>query len=415
MVLSYLHVESFKSIYRRNNMKLSRKICGISPSLTLGINALAKELMSQGKDVKNFGVGEPDFDTPEYIKDAAKEAMDKGYTKYTAVPGITELRQAIAKRYEEECGIQTSFEEVVVSNGAKQSLFNAFQAVVDPGDEVIIFSPYWLTYPELVKMADGVPVYVETKAENNFEPLEKDIREKLTDRTQVILINNPSNPCGSIYSKKTLSMIADIAKERDLVIISDEIYDCLIYDDDIYSIASLSEDAKERTIIVNGMSKSYAMTGWRMGYTISSPKIARAMSSYQSHSSSNPSSISQYAALAALTGPQDEKHHMEDVFKARAELIYKLLTDIEGVKCVKPSGAFYVFPDISSALGKSYNGVPINDSVDFCEVLLKEKLVAAVPGKAFGGEGHIRLSYATSDEVIKEGVARLKEFVKELK
>lgn len=396
-------------------MKLSRKICGISPSLTLGINALAKELMSQGKDVKNFGVGEPDFDTPEYIKDGAKQAMDKGYTKYTAVPGITELRQAIAERYEQECGLQTSFEEVVVSNGAKQSLFNAFQAVVDPGDEVIIFSPYWLTYPELVKMADGVPVYVETKAENNFEPMEKDIREKLTDRTQVILINNPSNPCGSIYSKKTLSMIADIAKERDLVIISDEIYDCLIYDDNIYSIASLSEDAKERTIIVNGLSKSYAMTGWRMGYTISSPKIARAMSSYQSHSSSNPSSISQYAALAALTGPQDEKHHMEDVFKARAELIYKLLTDIEGVKCVKPSGAFYVFPDISSALGKSYNGVTINDSVDFCEVLLKEKLVAAVPGKAFGGEGHIRLSYATSDEVIKEGVARLKEFMMELK
>ncbi len=396
-------------------MKLSKKICQISPSLTLGINALSKELISQGKDVKNFGVGEPDFDTPEYIKEAAKKAMDMGYTKYTAVPGITELRKAIARRYEEECGISTSFEEVVVSNGAKQSLFNAFQAILDPGDEVIIFSPYWLTYPELVKMADGVPVYVQTRPENDFSPLEEDIREKITDRTQAILINNPSNPCGNVYSRETLAMIAEIARERDLVIVSDEIYDCLSYDDDIYSIASLSEDAKERTIIVNGMSKAYAMTGWRMGYTISNARVAKAMSGYQSHSSSNPSSISQYAALAALTGPQDEKLHMEEVFKKRAELIHSLLCSIEGVSCVKPSGAFYVFPDVSCTFGKSYRGVKINDSVDFCEVLLKEKLVAAVPGKAFGGEGHIRLSYATSDDVIREGIARLKEFIEEIK
>lgn len=395
-------------------MKFSKKATGISPSLTLGIDTLAKEMKAQGKDVISFGVGEPDFDTPQYIKEAAKAAIDRGCTKYTPVPGIMELRQAISDRYKEVYGLDYGAAGVVVSNGAKQSLYNTFQAILDPGDEVIIIAPYWVTYPELVKMASGKPVIVEAREEDDFQPRIEAIAQAVTPHTRAIVVNNPSNPCGNVYSRDTLAAIAELAKQHDFVIISDEIYDVLCYAGEMVSIAQISEDAKARTVIINGMSKAFAMTGWRMGYTLSDPALAKVMTSYQSHSSSNPSSVSQYAALAALTGPKADMEHMIGVFAERAKLIHTLLSDIPGVHCRMPEGAFYVLPNIKSAIGKSYHGVKIENSVQFCELLLKEKLVAAVPGIAFGAEGYVRLSYATSEDNIRRGLARIKEFFEEL-
>ena len=395
-------------------MKFSKKAMGISPSLTLGIDTLSKEMKAQGKDVISFGVGEPDFDTPVYIKEAAKAAIDRGCTKYTPVPGIMELREAIAERYRQVYGLSYTAASVVVSNGAKQSLYNTFQAILDPGDEVIIISPYWVTYPELVKMASGTPVIVEAMEEDDFQPDISKIEEAVTERTRAIIVNNPSNPCGNVYSRDNLEKIAQIAQKYDLVIVSDEIYDVLCYQGEMISIASISDDAKSRTVIVNGMSKAFAMTGWRMGYTICDPSLAKVMTSYQSHSSSNPSSVSQYAALAALLGPKEDMKEMVAAFAARAKLIYQLLNEIPGVSCRMPAGAFYVLPNIKSALGKSYRGVRIENSVQFAELLLKEKLVAVVPGVAFGAERYMRLSYATSEENIKKGIARIREFFGEL-
>lgn len=387
---------------------------GIAPSLTLGIDTLSKEMKAQGMDVVSFGVGEPDFDTPDYIKEAAKAAIDRGYTKYTPVPGVMDLRKAIAKRYQQVYGLEYEATGVVVSNGAKQSLFNVFQAILDPGDEVLIISPYWVTYPELVKMANGVPVIVEAKEEDDFQPNIQALEAAVTPNTRAIIINNPSNPCGNVYSKEVLTDIAELAKKYDLVIVADEIYDVLSYQKKIVSIAAISEDAKQRTVIINGMSKAYAMTGWRMGYTLSDPALAKVMSSYQSHSTSNPSSVSQYAALAALEGPQDDMDDMIKVFEKRAELIYTLLNDIPGVVCRMPAGAFYVLPNVKSAIGKNYKGTKIENTIQFAELLLKEKLVAVVPGEAFGAMGYMRLSYATSEENIRKGVGRLKEFFAEL-
>lgn len=395
-------------------MKFSKKAMGIAPSLTLGIDTLSKEMKAQGMDVVSFGVGEPDFDTPDYIKEAAKAAIDRGCTKYTPVPGVMDLRKAIAKRYQQVYGLEYEATGVVVSNGAKQSLFNVFQAILDPGDEVLIISPYWVTYPELVKMANGVPVIVEAKEEDDFQPNIQALEAAITPNTRAIIINNPSNPCGNVYSKEVLTDIAELAKKYDLVIVADEIYDVLSYQKKIVSIAAISEDAKQRTVIINGMSKAYAMTGWRMGYTLSDPALAKVMSSYQSHSTSNPSSVSQYAALAALEGPQDDMDDMIKVFEKRAELIYTLLNDIPGVVCRMPAGAFYVLPNVKSAIGKSYKGTKIENTIQFAELLLKEKLVAVVPGEAFGAMGYMRLSYATSEENIRKGVGRLKEFFAEL-
>ncbi len=395
-------------------MKFSKKAMGISPSPTLGIDTLSKEMKAQGKDVVSFGVGEPDFDTPMYIKEAAKAAIDQGYTKYTPVPGIMELRKAIATYYRETYGLDYKAENVVVSNGAKHSLYNTFQAILDPGDEVIIISPYWVTYPELVKMASGVPVIVDAKEENAFQPDICSIEAAITSKTRAIIVNNPSNPCGNVYTRKTLEEIAQLARKYDLVIVSDEIYDVLCYQGKMTSIASVSDDAKDRTVIINGMSKSFAMTGWRMGYTLSKPELAKVMTNYQSHSSSNPSSISQYAALAALQGPKNDMKQMVTTFAKRAKLIYELLNEIPGVTCAMPEGAFYVFPNIKYAIGKNYHGIKIENSVQFAELLLKEKLVAVVPGSAFGAEGYIRLSYAISEENIKKGIGRIKDFLSEL-
>lgn len=395
-------------------MQVSKKAQAISPSLTLGINALSTELKAQGKDVVGFGVGEPDFDTPAYIRQAAIDAIESGKTRYTAVPGIMELRQAVCDRYEHKYGLKYAPAQVVVSNGAKECLFNTFQVILDPGDEVIIISPYWLSYPEQVKMAEGVPVYVKALEENDFQPTLEDLEKAVTPRTRAIIVNNPSNPCGNVFSRAALEEIALFAKKHDLYIIADEIYDELVYGREAISIATLSEDAKERTIIINGASKAYAMTGWRIGYMIAPAPIAKLASSYQGHSTSNACSISQYATLAAMRGPQEDLGKMVAVFEKRAKLIYELINEIPGVSCRMPAGAFYVFVNVAGLYGKSYNGQKLLGSVQFCEVLLQEKLVAVVPGIAFGADDFIRLSYATSEEKIEKGIARLREFCQEL-
>jgi len=396
------------------SLELSRVCSAISPSPTLAIDAKAKEMAANGRDVVSFCAGEPDFVTPQYIRTAAHEALDMGLTKYTPAPGTLALRQAICDKLLCDNALSYTPSQIVVSNGAKQSLFNVFQAILDPGDEVLIISPYWVTYPELVKMANGVPVIVEAKEEDDFQPNIQALEAAVTPNTRAIIINNPSNPCGNVYSKEVLTDIAELAKKYDLVIVADEIYDVLSYQKKIVSIAAISEDAKQRTVIINGMSKAYAMTGWRMGYTLSDPALAKVMSSYQSHSTSNPSSVSQYAALAALEGPQDDMDDMIKVFEKRAELIYTLLNDIPGVVCRMPAGAFYVLPNVKSAIGKSYKGTKIENTIQLAELLLKEKLVAVVPGEAFGAMGYMRLSYATSEENIRKGVGRLKEFFAEL-
>ncbi|MBQ9942728.1 MAG: pyridoxal phosphate-dependent aminotransferase [Christensenellaceae bacterium] len=395
-------------------MQVSKKAMAIAPSLTLGIDALAKQMRKEGKDVVGFGAGEPDFDTPQDIKDAAIAAILQGKTKYTPASGLEELKQAVCGRYERKFSLTYDPAQVVISNGAKHSLFNVFQAVINPGDEVIIPAPYWLTYPELVKMADGVPVIVETKEENNFEPEVEAIRAAITPATRVILVNSPSNPCGCVYSKACMEGIAALAKEFDLYILADEIYDELTYTDFGTSIATLSEDTKARTIIVNGMSKAYAMTGWRMGYTIAPGDVAKVMGSYQSHSTSNPCSVTQYASIAALNGPQEEVAAMVKVFETRSHLMNELINAIPGMSCRQPEGAFYAFANISGVIGKKYNGQQITGSASFAEVLLKEKLTAVVPGVAFGADEYIRLSYANSEENIKKGLARIAEFCSEL-
>lgn len=396
-------------------MQLSEKALAISPSLTLKITAMAKEMKARGLDVVGFGAGEPDFDTPQHIKDAAIEAIRIGMTKYTPASGTMELKKAVCTNLKKNHDLSYEPNQIVISNGAKHSLFNAFQAIVNPGDEVIIIAPYWLTYPELVKMAGGTPVYVEAKECNNFEPLAKDIEAAVTDRTKAIIVNNPSNPCGCIYSQQTLENIAEIAKKYDFFIISDEIYGELVYDGNKHlSIANLSEDAYARTILVNGLSKTYAMTGWRIGYAASAAEIAKVMGSYQSHATSNPCSVAQFAGVEALTGPQDEIEKMRNEFDERRKLMVKLVNEIEGLSCVTPMGAFYVMMNISKLKGRRLNGEAIKGSVDFSEKLLERKLTAVIPGAAFGADDFVRLSYAVSRENIEKGIGRIAEFVQML-
>ncbi|BDF57757.1 aminotransferase [Christensenellaceae bacterium] len=392
-------------------MQLSEKALAISPSLTLKITAMAKDMKKRGLDVVGFGAGEPDFDTPQHIKDAAIEGLKIGMTKYTPASGTIELKKAVCADLKKH-GLHYDPTQIVISNGAKHSLFNVFQAILNPGDEVIIIQPYWLTYPELVKMAGGVPVYVDAKECDNFEPLKENIQAAVTPKTKAIIVNNPSNPCGCIYSQETLEMIAGIAKKHDFFIISDEIYDELVYDGNKHaSIAAVSEDAYQRTILVNGLSKTYAMTGWRIGYTASSAEIAKIMGSYQSHATSNPCSIAQFAGIAALTGPRDEIVAMREEFDARRKLMVKLINDIDGLSCVTPMGAFYVMLNISGVKGRSLDGKKIESSLDFSEMLLEKKLTAVIPGAAFGADDFVRLSYAVSRENIEKGIGRIAEFV----
>ena len=390
-------------------MELSKKALGVSPSMTLKISAMAKKMKAEGRDVVGFGAGEPDFDTPENIKKAACEALDKGMTKYTPASGTAELKAAVADRLKAKYGLEYAPSDIVVSNGAKHSLFNVFAAILNPGDEVLIPTPYWVTYPELVKMNDGVPVFLEGRSD--FKVTAEDIKCAVNDKTKALILNSPSNPCGAVYSKQELEAIAEVCVQAGIFVVSDEIYDELIYEGGHVSIASLGSDIKELTILVNGMSKTYAMTGWRLGYTASSPQLAKIMGAYQSHAASNPNSIAQYAGVEALNGPQDTVEMMKAAFDKRRKMLCGLINEIDGVSCSVPKGAFYVMMDISGLKGKSFDGIEIKDSLEFSEVLLKNTLTAVVPGVAFGADDYVRLSYATSEQNIQKGMQRIKEFV----
>ena len=394
-------------------MGYSRKAENITPSVTLAITTKAKELSSAGVDVVSFGVGEPDFNTPKHIIDAAIKAMEEGKTKYTATPGIPELRKAICEKFKKDNGLTYTPDQIVVSTGAKQCLANAFLAVLNPGDEVLIAAPYWVSYPELVKLADGVPVVVNTTEETMYKFSLESLESAVTDKTRAIVLNSPNNPTGTIYEKEELEMIAEFAKKYDLIIVADEIYEKLIYDGKEHiSIASLSEDAYKRTIVINGLSKAFAMTGWRIGYLAADKKIAKLMSSIQSHMTSGTNSITQYASVAALEGDMTEMQNMVKEFEKRRNYMLERIEKMEDITCINPSGAFYVMLNISKYLGKTVSGVKVSNSVEFADKLLDEEKVAVVPGAGFGLDSYVRLSYATSMEEIKKGLDRIENFLK---
>ncbi len=394
--------------------RISKKAGSIASSLTLAIDAKLKQMVADGVKVYGFGAGEPDFDTPAYIQEGAREALKKGMTRYTAVTGTIDLRKAICGKLKRENGLDYKPEQIITSSGAKHSLTNACAAILDPGDEVIIPVPYWVSYTEIVKLNDGVPVLVETKKENGFKMTGDEFRKAITKNTKAVLINTPSNPTGAIYSKEELQVIADIAEEYNLYILSDEIYERLTYDGKEHiSIATLGEKTKERTIVINGMSKSYAMTGWRLGYLAADEKLIKAMSSVQSHAVSHPSTITQHAAMVALNGPQDDLNRMLVEFEKRRTYMYERLGAIEGISCVKPEGAFYVYADISSFFGRDFCGEKLTGSLQFANLMLEKGHVAVVPGAAFGTDSFIRLSYATSMETIEKGIDQFEAFLKE--
>jgi len=396
------------------SLSLSDRCLQIAPSVTLAIDAKAKALKAQGVDVIGFGAGEPDFNTPEYIRDAAKCALDEGVTKYTPVAGTLALREQIVEKLKRDNNLTYDVSEIIVSNGAKHSLFNALSAIINPGDEVLIPSPCWVSYPEIVRMVGGVPVFVPSTEEENFLVTPEALSAHVTEKTKALILNSPNNPCGSVMPKARLEQIAKLAVEKQFYVISDEIYEKLIYDGrEHVSIASLGEDIKAQTILVNGVSKSYAMTGWRIGYIAAPKNLVKAMTSFQSHAASNPNSIAQYAAAEAMVNGKAYIKSMVGEFDARRRLMYELINAIDGVSCNLPEGAFYVMMNISSLLGKSYKGRKIEDSMTFADILLTEKNVAVVPAKAFGSDIHVRLSYATARERIEQGLKRLAEFVAE--
>ncbi len=395
-------------------MYISDKFLSISPSPTLAIDSKFKQMKSDGLDVVGFGAGEPDFDTPQHIKDAAIKAINEGKTKYTPASGILELKKAICDKFLKDNSLCYNTDQIVVSNGAKHSLVNVFGAILNPGDEVIIPAPFWVSYPEMVKINSGVPVIIPTLEKDNFKVTAEEIEAKITPKTRAIVINSPSNPTGMVYSKEELEKIASVALKHHIYIISDEIYEHLIYDGKHFSIAQISDDVKDLTIIVNGVSKTYAMTGWRIGYTASNPTIAKVMSNVQSHATSNPNTIAQIAAVAALEGPTDDLEVMIKAFAERKDYMADRINTIDLVSCTKPQGAFYVMMNISKILGKKHNGRVIDTADKFAELFLEEKLVAVVPGTGFMAPEYVRWSYATSYENIKEGLDRLEKFLSEL-
>lgn len=396
-------------------MNLSSKAMKIKPSSTLAITAKANQMKANGMDVIGFGAGEPDFDTPDHIKNAAISAINAGFTKYTPVPGTMELRNVICTKFKKDNDLSYEPNQIVVSNGAKHSLTNAFMAILNPGDEVIIPAPYWLSYPEMVRLADGVPITVYTTKENNFKLTKEQLENALTKKTKAIIINSPSNPTGMVYNKAELEMIADFVIKNNLLVVSDEIYEKLIYNGATHmSIASLGEEIYKRTIVINGVSKSYSMTGWRIGYSASSAEIAKLMSNIQSHAASNPNSIAQKATLAAIDGPQDCVEKMRAEFENRKNFIVKQINEIPLLEVIEPQGAFYVFVDVSGTFGKSYKGNKIDSAASFAEYILESDNVAVVPCEDFAYDTHIRLSYAISTEDIKSGVERIERFVRGL-
>ena len=396
-------------------LTVSHRCQNIAPSVTLQIDARAKEMRAAGLDVIGFGVGEPDFPTPEHICDAAKEALALGLTRYTPAAGTKELRKAICKKLLRDNDMTYSYGDILVSSGAKHTLFTILQGIIDPGDEVLIPTPCWVSYPEMVRMAGGVPIFVPADESTNFIPTNKDIASRVTRRTKAIIITSPSKPNGSVWDQDQLQFVADLAVSHPFYVISDEIYEKLIYDGRKHlSIAQLGEQIKAQTFIVNGMSKAYAMTGWRIGYVAGPRHEISAMASFQSQATSNANTIAQYAAMKALEGDQTCVDEMVAEFQKRRDLMVERINQIPNLSCRKPQGAFYIMMNIKKVLGMSYNGRLLESSMDFAELLLAEKQVAVVPGAAFEAEGFCRLSYAVSMEQIEEGVSRIAEFMRQL-
>lgn len=397
------------------SLTLSKKAQAVKPSSTLAITAKAKEMRAQGIDVVGFGAGEPDFNTPENVCDSAISAIKEGFTKYTPASGTNELKEAICKKFREFNKIEYAPNQIVISNGGKHSLSNIFDVILNPGDEVIIPAPYWLSYPEMVKLSDGVPVTIAGERENGYKVTASQIQAAITSNTKALIINTPSNPTGMVYEEEELREIADVVVKNDIYVVADEMYEYLIYGEEKHvSIASLNEEIYKRTITCSGLSKSYAMTGWRIGYTGSTAEIAKLMGSVQSHATSNPNSIAQKAALEALTGPQDTVAAMREEFNKRRVYMYERVRKMPFVHILEPKGAFYVFIDVSKAVEKTYKGEVINSAARLAEILLEDYNTAVVPCADFGFPNHIRLSYAISMEQIEKGLDRLESFLESL-
>jgi len=395
---------------------LAERISKIKVSPTMEVATEAKRMLAEGINVLDFSVGEPDFPTPLNVKDAAKTGIDDNHTKYTAIAGTVELRKAIAEKFKRENNLEYDVNEIIVTNGAKQGVFNALFAIINKGDEVIIPAPYWVSYPDMVSMSEGNPVFIKADEKNGFRITPEQLEKAVTSKTKALILCNPSNPTGSAYSKKELEDIAAVCLKHNFYIITDEIYEKLVYDNfKIVSFASLNPEIKKRTIVVNGVSKSYSMTGWRIGYAAGPKDVIAAMNKIQSHSTSHPSSISQFATIEALVGSQSTISEMISEYKRRRDFLYDQLMSIDGITCYKPEGAFFLFPNISAFFGKKNNKLKVNNSVDFAMFLLTEAKIAAVPGSGFGAEGFLRISYATSMENITEASKRLKEIVTHLK
>ena len=395
--------------------ELSQTACAVQASSTMAMDALAKQMKADGIDVIGFGAGEPDFNTPDHIKEAADRAIADNVTRYTPATGTMELKQAVCQRMREDCGVDYVPSQVVATSGAKHCVYLALRALIDPGDEVILPAPFWVSYLELIKMMGGKPVIVTAGEDAGFKMTAKQLADAVTPNTKALILNNPNNPTGMVYSRKELESIAEVCVEKDIYVISDEVYYGLLYDAAQFtSMAALGDQIKKRTILVNGVSKSYAMTGWRIGYLLADEKIARVISNFVSQSTGSPCSVSQAASVAALTGPQGCVEEMRRAFEERRDYIVERINQIDGVSCIKPEGAFYVMMNIERLIGKTVHGELIQTSDDFCTAFLKHGLVATVSGSGFGAPGFVRWAYAASMDDIKKGLDRLEIFLKGL-
>lgn len=393
-------------------LEISMKAAAISPSPTLAIDSKFKEMKKQGIPVVGFGAGEPDFNTPDNIKEAGINAIKNNITKYTPASGTLELKGAVCRKLKRDTGLDYTAANIVISNGGKHALTNTFDCICNPGDEVIVPAPYWVSYPEMIKLAGAVPVIIECSEENDFKFTTKQLEDAITSKTRAIVMNTPSNPTGMVYTKAELEAIAEIAVKNNIYIVFDEIYEKLVYEGEHINIATLGEDIKDLTIIVNGLAKTYAMTGWRIGYVAANEKLAKAMGNIQSHATSNPNSIAQAAAVEALDGDQSFIEDMKKTYVERRNYMYDKINSIDGLSCKMPNGAFYVFMNVKEVLNKEHYGKMINTADELCRDILDRALVALVPSEGFGVDGYVRLSYATSMDAIKTGLDRIEKYLK---
>jgi len=394
-------------------MKISKRAQAVPPSATITVTARAKQLKAEGVDVVSFAAGEPDFDTPQFIKAEAVKALESGQTKYTAAAGIVELRRAIAEKLQKDNGLKYSPDQIIVNIGAKHSVYEAMQATIDQGDEVLLPTPYWVTYPETIKLAGATPKVLETTRENSYKITPDQLKAAINDKTAMLLLNSPNNPGGFSYTPKELTALATVLEGTNVMVLSDEIYEKLIYGDTKFvSFASLSEDAYNRTLTINGLSKAFSMTGWRLGYTAGPTEVIKAMARLQSHMTSNPVTFGQFAAIAALKEGSEAVEKMRVEFEKRGSHMAQRLNAIEGIMCVQPTGAFYCFPDVSAHYGRNIGGAQIDTSMDFAKALLDQENVALVPGGPFGCPGNVRLSFACSLEQIDKGLDRIEKWLK---